>query len=243
MEQATARRSDGFRERGQQVTRLETFVDAAFAFAVTLLLISVGDVPDSIGGLLDALRRVPAFAAAFALICMFWWAHNTWSRRYGLDDLPTLLLSLLFVFLALIYVYPLRMLFEGFFAWVSGGALPSTVTVASLAELRAMYVVYGACFATMGLTLAALYAHAFRRRAAIGLDAHEQVETLGEIASRAWLACNGLLSIAVALLLPERAPGWVYALPGTMYFSMFLTGPVVRLVVRRAAPRYGLAAP
>ena len=30
-------RADGFRERGAAVTRLEAFVDAAFAFAVTLL--------------------------------------------------------------------------------------------------------------------------------------------------------------------------------------------------------------
>ena len=40
--------SDGFRERGAQVTRLEAFVDAAFAFSLTMLVISTNDVPRSI---------------------------------------------------------------------------------------------------------------------------------------------------------------------------------------------------
>ncbi len=39
---------NGFRQRGMQMTRLETFTDAAFAFAVTLLVISVDDVGCSV---------------------------------------------------------------------------------------------------------------------------------------------------------------------------------------------------
>ena len=36
-------RKDGFKNRGAEMTRLESFVDAAFAFAVTLLVIGGGD--------------------------------------------------------------------------------------------------------------------------------------------------------------------------------------------------------
>ena len=36
----------GVRLRGEQVTRLETFVDAAFAFAMTLLVVSFDAMPD-----------------------------------------------------------------------------------------------------------------------------------------------------------------------------------------------------
>lgn len=230
------RRSDGFRERGQQVTRLETFVEAASAFALTLLLIAVGDVPDSIPAMLDALRRIPAFAGAFALLAMFRWAHNTRSRRDGLDDGPALVLSLACVFVAVIHVCPLRLLSEGLF----GGALPGAIRLATIDELKAMCVVYGACFPCMGLVLAALYAHALRRRVALDLDEHETRETAGEVAARVWLAANGLFSIVAALLLPARGPSRVYALPGLVYFSMFLTGPVVRAAmrwwVRRAGP-------
>ena len=33
--------------RGENMTRIETFVAAAFAFAVTMLLISAGSVPET----------------------------------------------------------------------------------------------------------------------------------------------------------------------------------------------------
>ena len=79
-------RPDGFRERGGEVTRIEAFVDAAFAFAMSMLVISVGTIPDSIPKLLEALKGTPAFAACFAQLAVFWYAHMKWSRRYGLDD-------------------------------------------------------------------------------------------------------------------------------------------------------------
>ncbi|MDQ2701254.1 MAG: TMEM175 family protein [Pseudomonadota bacterium] len=60
--------------RGREVTRIETFVDAAFAFAVTLLVISFDAIPDSAQALVQALKGVPAFAASFALLAMLWWA-------------------------------------------------------------------------------------------------------------------------------------------------------------------------
>lgn len=58
----------GVRQRGEQVTRLETFVDAAFAFAVTLLVVSFDAMPSSFAELYDALRRLPAFLAGFAIL-------------------------------------------------------------------------------------------------------------------------------------------------------------------------------
>lgn len=62
---------DGFLERGASVTRVEAFVDAAFAFAVTLLVISLDSIPSSISSMVEALKGVPAFAASFAQIMIF----------------------------------------------------------------------------------------------------------------------------------------------------------------------------
>jgi hypothetical protein len=53
---------DGFRMRGQQVTRLETFVDAAFAFSLTLLVIFYNALPDTVAELAHALRRADHLA-------------------------------------------------------------------------------------------------------------------------------------------------------------------------------------
>ena len=60
----------GFRLRGAEMTRLETFIDAAFAFAMTMVVISVNEVPRDYGELVTALEGVPAFAAGFALISL-----------------------------------------------------------------------------------------------------------------------------------------------------------------------------
>ena len=90
----------GFRLRGTQMTRIETFTDAAFAFAVTLLVVSIDAIPSSYNDLVLALQGVPAFAISFALLFMFWHAHHDWSRRYGLNDFLTVVLSGVLVFLA-----------------------------------------------------------------------------------------------------------------------------------------------
>src|SRR5690606_19332830 len=176
------RMADGFVHRGRQVTRLEAFVDAAFAFAVTLLVISIDAIPDSREALVAALKAVPSFAACFAMIAMFWAAHARWSRRYGFDDGASTALSLLLVFVVLVYVYPLRLQFGVFFAWGTGGWLPSPMRIESVDDIGFMFLVYGLAFAMMSLCMLGLYAHAWRRREAIGLDARERAHTAGEMA-------------------------------------------------------------
>ena len=46
------------------MTRLETFIDAAFAFAITMLVIATQQIPDDIETLLAAFKNVPAFVAS-----------------------------------------------------------------------------------------------------------------------------------------------------------------------------------
>ena len=233
----TRQRPDGFRERGDQVTRLEAFVDAAFAFAVTLLVISFDALPDSVDGLVDALKGTPAFAVGFAQIAMFWWAHHTWSRRYGLDDGIGVLLSLVLVALVLVYVYPLRMLFASFFAWVTQGWLPAGFTVESIADLRTMFSVYGIAWTTLCLVTTLLYVHAWRRREALALALEERVVTRQEIARWLFAATLGAVSLAVAVGMPDDMPRWAAGVPGMAYGLMALTGVVMLASERRQRPR------
>ncbi len=87
-------KKNGFRQRGSEMTRLETFTDAAFAFAVTMLVVGGGDaIPTSFEEMILALKQVPAFAASFSNIMLFWYAHHRWSRRYGLEDAVSVTLS------------------------------------------------------------------------------------------------------------------------------------------------------
>lgn len=229
------RRPDGFFERGQNVTRLEAFVDAAFAFAMTLLAISIDSVPGNREELVIALKGVPAFAASFFVISLFWWDHNQWSRRFGLDDGRSIALSLLFVFLVLIFVYPLKLMFTGMFAWLTDGWLTSTYAIAHLDDLKLMFTVYALAFASIGLTVVALHWNAWKKRDDIQLDPLEQLLLKRDLWRQLCLPITALLSLWATVTLGPDLPSWRYPLPGVCYFLLSLQFAYVLLYRKREA--------
>src|SRR5205807_4021810 len=62
----------GFRLRGMEMTRLETFIDAAFAFAISMLVIAAQQIPDNIQALLAAFTNVPTFICSIAVLGIYW---------------------------------------------------------------------------------------------------------------------------------------------------------------------------
>src|SRR5690606_21203089 len=82
------------------------------------LVLFGSDLPQMLDDIRSSLRMVPAFVMSGALLMTFWWGHHAWSRRYGLDDGATTVLSCLLVFTVLVYVYPLRFMSEVFVTWV-----------------------------------------------------------------------------------------------------------------------------
>jgi len=235
---AATRVSDVLRIRRHSPTRLEGFVDASFAFAVTLALISIGHMPTSVPEMLQAMRGLPAFAFCFVAMIRIWRSHRDWSRHYDIEDATSLNLSLLLVFVVLIFVYPMRLLFSLFFAWISGGFLVDQPLVVRDAEdLRAAFEVYGLGFAALSVLFALLYRHALRQSAIIGLDARETIATRMNIAIWTVFAALACLSILSAMLLPFRnEPPWVYTIPGMIFaLSGPLTGAIKRYYARRLA--------
>ena len=188
----------GVRQRGEQVTRLETFVDAAFAFAMTLLVVSFDAMPDSFAELYDALRRFPAFLAGFAILALFWHAHHRFSRRYGLEDATIVFASLALVAATLFYVYPLRMVMSAAMMFFTGGWAPSEFRVRDMTEFRLIFVIYGVGFAVLATIIAWMNAHALRKAEQLRLDAAERLAALGltvdfhrELAKRAIRSLKG----------------------------------------------------
>lgn len=217
------------RVRRHQPTRLEGFVDASFAFAVTLVVISLGHAPGSVEQMLRALHGIPTFATCFLLLARIWLSHRNWGRHYDLDDATSVNLSLLLVFIVLIYVYPLRILFAQMYYGFSGGWLSDgTITpINTVEELRAAYTVFGLGFAAMSAVFLLLYWHALRRAEAIGLNEAEKIYTRMKIVDWAEQIVLCLLSIALATWLPMSNP-WLFSLPGMIYALGAVTGPLTR---------------
>lgn len=210
--------------------RLDAFVDAAFAFAVTLLLVAGAEPPQSLDDLKVTLLRIPSAAAAFALIATFWVHHRAFGRHSRRRDGTVLLLSLAIVFVVLVYVYPLRLLTQAGFYWISGGILPGAELLDSFADLRTLYVAYGAGFAI----LAGLYAALF----VAGRAAPVSAASADELADSAWawavVATMGVGSLLLALVVPLQGAPW---LPPSLYsFIPLAIWLRARLAKRLAKP-------
>lgn len=225
---------NGFRLRGLEMTRLETFADAAFAFALTLLVISVDQIPDSYEGLMLALKGTPAFAASFIAIAAMWYDHRKWSRRYGLEDIGSTLITLSLIFIMLVYVYPLKMVFSAFFAYATGGWLPASFTVSSAAELTNIFIVFGVGMALVMAVFMLLYWRALRATDRLHLNALEVRLTRNEIAMSALLSATAATSTLFAWLTPPDIG--VYA--GFVYLTLPATMPVLAIWLDRKADAF-----
>lgn len=213
---------ENVRLRGLEVTRLDTFVDAAFAFVLTLLVISFDDIPSDYAEMLAAVKRIPGFAASFAVLMMFWLQHRMWSRRYGLENQSTLLYSLMLIFVMLVYVYPLRMIFEGMFSNLTGGYLSTSYRIETYGELRMIFVFYSLGFCAMSLIVSQLYRVALRCSEPLALSSTELRKTRIEMQVWALAAVFAVLSVLLALTLPDA----LVVTAGYMYFALF---PLMRV--------------
>jgi uncharacterized membrane protein len=230
----------GFRLRGGEVTRLEGFTDAVFAFAVTLLVVSL-EVPRSYDELMTVMRGFVAFAICFAVLVSIWHEHFVFFRRYGLHDGPIVWLNAALLFVVLFYVYPLKFLFTLVINQVLLRLPSSEGSVATFGQARELFVVYGAGVIAVFGMLALLYTYALRRRHDLDLDRIELFDTRASLTRNLLAAGVGVISIAIALTVPDRMIGLagyayflfapVFALHGSM------SGSRRRRLLVREAPR------
>ena len=193
-----------FEWRGREITRLEGFSDAVFAFAVTLLVVSL-EVPRSFHELMEVLRGFVAFGVCFAMLALVWFYHTRFFRRYGLQDRWATFLNCVLLFFVLFYVYPLKFLVLAMF----GGVEQITAD-----DFRIIFVVYGSGYAAVFLTFALLYWHAWRKRDQLALNEIERLHTRRIMINKIAMGAIGLGSVLLALILPEGYVGWA----GYFYF-------------------------
>jgi uncharacterized membrane protein len=200
---------------GDSTARIDAFTDAAFAFAISLLVIGGAREPEDIGSLLTALGDIPAFAFGFALMAMFWLGHLRWRRLRGSQGhWWSTFLTLLLVFLTLIYVQPLRAMAAAAGRWFTGHGSGFRGDVSDL------FAVYGTGFVLMAVTMSVLYLDALRQP---GISPAVEAEARGEIGI--WLinAGTGTASIVVSLTRYGEWAALIYAtLPVTIGLFSFV---------------------
>ena len=204
---------EGFFWRGQEVLRIEGFSDAVFAFAVTLLVVSL-EVPNTFDELLASMRGFIAFAICFAVLLTVWFEQYKFFRRYGLNDNITMRLNAVLLFFVLFYVYPLKFLFT---AWIDqllgfstqlGGSTENVIESIEPGQWPLLIIIFGAGFVVVQLVFVLLCWRAYALRGALELDVHEASITRQEIQGFLILTGIGLASIAIAILGGEETTSW-----------------------------------
>ena len=219
----------GFRLRGIEMTRLETFIDATFAFAISMMIIAPQQIPGNIDALLGAFKNVPAFVASIIVLGIFWRGHWVWSRRYGLEDGMSILISWAMIVTILIYIYPLKAVFGSMWFFLSDGRFGHALGARTDAQARTLFAIFAIGFSAIALEIVLLNVRAWQLREPLRLNAREKLVTLYEVTGWSMPVGVGIISLVLALTLPREQLDW----SGWVYFSLAILGPLHSAYRRR----------
>jgi len=236
-----------FRYRGLNQTRIETFSDAVFAVAFTLVVLS-SSVPETFSELRKTIYDIVPSFICIVLIVVIWYQHYVFFLRYGLQNIKTVTVNTFLVFLLLIYVYPLkflaRFLVELYSGWIFGTRIDF---VASFGEqingdnMTLLMTAYGAGATLIFMAMAWLYRHAYRKRSALELNSYETFATKVSIWQNLLMGAIPFLSTAVAFFHPFGSDQVNFMIAGFIYMLyppvMIGFGGVIRKKEKRLFPK------
>jgi hypothetical protein len=223
-------RLDGFRLRGMEMTRLETFIDAAFAFAISMLVIAAQQIPDNIQTLLAAFKNVPTFVCSIAVLGIFWRGHWLWSRRYGLEDGASILISWAMIVTILIFIYPLKAIFGAMWYFLSSGRIGQPFSLHTTeSQARTIFGIYALGLIAISAEILLLNIRAWQLRGPLRLNGRESLVTRGELSGWSIPVSVGIVSLVFALTLPREQIQW----SGWVYLSMIILVPLHNYYLKR----------
>lgn len=187
----------------QSQARLEAISDGIFAFAATLVVVSL-DVPDSYAELRASFADVGSFAVSFIALVLLWVTHYNFFRRTITIDGWIIAYNFAMLFVMLCYIFPLKFLAKLAF----GGA-----TIDNALEMTELFQLYGLGFSLVFLFVALLYRRAASQDTPKAAYLHYW--------KRHFLIFVGVGFLSV--LLATFGVGMKFGIPGTIYS---LLGPL-----------------
>ncbi|HEV7859856.1 MAG TPA: TMEM175 family protein [Pyrinomonadaceae bacterium] len=240
-------KSKKFRWRSHEISRIEGLSDAVFAFAVTLLVVSL-EVPKTFTELMETMRGFGAFTISFGLLMVVWYNQYKFFRRYGLQDTYTVVLNAALLFVVLFYVYPLKFLFTWLLSPLFGGGeahLPGGVVepmVGGREQMATLMIIFGAGYIAVFTVFVLLYLHAYRQRAALDLNMLEVFDTRNDIQECVLNVCVGLLSVGVVIIGGPRFAGVAGVLYMFIGVVMTINGTLMGRSRRKLEERFTASA-
>ena len=198
-----------FRFRGEEQSRIETFSDAVFALAITMLIVST-QVPKDFNEMLTFMADVVPFGLCMALIVYIWHEHFVFFLRYGFRNTKVVVLNALLLFFILFYVFPLKFLakllvgmYGGFIARLLDYDSTSLIKMSDMIEvgdMSSLMVIYGLGATAIFILLLLMYRYALKQKDILGLNEIEVFDTRSSIYTHAIMASVPALSALVSLL-------------------------------------------
>lgn len=133
-------------------SRLEGISDAVFAFAATLLVVSL-EVPESFDLLKKQLAGFISFGISFFALIMIWKVHYNFFRRTDYVDNWIITFNMFLLFIVLYFVYPLKFLAQ----------LPFGEHRLEISEFFTVFQLYSLGFCLIFVCISAMYGWAAKK--------------------------------------------------------------------------------
>jgi len=219
-----------FRYRGLNQTRIETFSDAVFAVAFTLVVLST-TVPETFVELRKSIKDIIPSFICIVLIVVIWYQHYIYFLRYGLQNTKTVVVNTFLLFLLLIYVYPLKFLARFLVEFYSGlifGRPDNNINNfggdLNGDNMTLLMTAYGAGATLIFMAMTWLYREAYKRRAELELNDYEAFSTKMGMWQNLLMSAIPFLSTVIAFLHPFGEGAVNFAIAG---FTYMLYPPVM----------------
>lgn len=189
------------------ISRIEAFSDAVFAFAATLLVVSVGtDVNNSVLNI--DWKVFISFGVSFFVLIGLWSLHYNFFRRTNYMDNWIIAINSILLFVVLYYVFPLKSLIN---TWTGGIGI-------SMEDFSSLFQLYSLGFFLIFLCLALMYYRAYSKT--------KKLENSMSLLFYFKHFCIYVIVALISMILAKLKIGLRIVLPGTIYA---LLGPLCYL--------------